>query len=135
MANHLFPKGRQKFLEGGVAWLSDTIKVTAVTSAYVQSDAHEFISSVGAGSRVVTSGALTSKTSTNGSADAADVVYAAVPGGSTIVGLVVWKDTGVEATSPVLAWYDTKADTTPISVPTNGGDITVAWAAGGLFTL
>lgn len=135
MANKLYPKGRQKFLEGSVAWLTDTIKVTAVTAGYAQSDAHEFISSVGAGSRVVTSGALTAKTSTNGAGDAADVVYTAVPGGSTIVGLVVWKDTGVEGTSPVLAWYDTKADTTAISVATNGGDITVSWAAAGLFTL
>lgn len=130
MANGLYPKGRQKFLEGAIAWLTDTIKVTAVDSGYTYNAAHDFFDDVGAGARVVTSSALGTKTSTDGVADAADVLYAAVPAGDTITGLVVWKDTGVEATSPLIAFYDTKADTTAINVPTNGGDITVAWSNG-----
>lgn len=133
MANKLYPLGRQRFLEGSIAWLSDTIKVTAVTSAYTQSDAHDFYDDLAG--VVVTSSALAGKTSTTGTADANDVTYTAVAAGSTITGLVVWKDTGVAATSPLIAWYDTKADTTAISVATNGGDITVAWSASGLFTL
>lgn len=135
MANHLYPIGRQKWLEGAIAWLSDTIKVVAVDSSYTQSDAHDFLDDVPGGARVVTSGALTGKTSTNGTADAADVTYSAVAIGSTITGLVVFKSTGSDATSPLLVWYDTKSDTTPISVATNGADITILWAVAGLLTL
>lgn len=126
MANKLYPKGREAFLRGLVAWDADTIKVLAVTAAYAQNDAHDFLDDVAAG-RVVTSAALGSKTYTDGVADAADLTYSLVAAGSTIVGLVIFKDTGVEATSRLLAWIDTKSDGTPISVATNGGDVVVSW--------
>lgn len=130
MANTLYPKGRQKFLEGSIAWLTDTIKVTAVDSGYTYDSAHDFFDDVAGGAQIATSSALASKTSTDGVADAADVTLASVPAGDTITGLIVWKDTGSAATSPLLAFYDTKADTTAISIATNGGDITIAWNAG-----
>lgn len=128
MANHLFPTGRQKFLEGSIAWLSDTIKATLVSATYVQSDAHDFFDDVSG--VIATSSALAGKTSTSGVAGANAWTYAAVAGGSTGTGIVVWKDTGTPATSPLIAWYDTKGDTTPISVVTNGGDIIVTPSTG-----
>jgi hypothetical protein len=48
-----------------------------------------------------------------------------VTSGATAVGVVLYKDTGTPTTSPLLAYYDI-TDT-----PTNGGDITIAWAAVG----
>lgn len=130
MSNRLYPKGRQSFLEGSTAWLTDTIKVTAVDADYVYADAHDFFDDVAAAGIIATSAALTGKTSTDGVADADDVTLTAVPAGDTITGLIVWKDTGVAGTSPLLAFYDTKADTTAISIATNGGDITIAWSSG-----
>lgn len=127
MANKFYPKGREGFANGLVAWGADTIKVVAVTAAYVQNDAHDFLDDVGAGARVVTSGAFTGKTYTDGVLDADDVTYSLVAAGSTIAGLVVFKSTGVESTSRLLLWIDTKQDATPIAVPTNGGDVVVSW--------
>lgn len=130
MANALYPKAREGFLGGDLAWDTDTIKVVAVDNTYTYSSAHDFLNDVGAGARVATSAALSSKTITDGVADAADVTYSALPAGDTITGLIVFQDTGVEATSHLIAFYDTKADTTAISVPTNGGDVVVAWSNG-----
>lgn len=130
MSNQLYPKGREGFLGGDVAFDSDDIRVVLVDSGYSFSTAHDFLDDVGAGARVATSGALTGKSITDGVADAADVTFASLPAGDTITGVIVYQHTGTESTSRLLAWYDTKADTTAISVATNGGDVVVQWSDG-----
>lgn len=128
--NQLYPKGREAFLAGDAAWDSDDFRVIVTDADYVFSTAHDNLDDVAAGGRVATSGALTSKTVTDGVADAADVTFAALAGGSTITGVLVYKHTGTESTSRLIAWYDTKADTTAINVATNGGDVVVQWSNG-----
>lgn len=128
MANAVYPKGREGFAGGDVAWDSDTIKLVAVDSGYVYDGAHDFLADVGAGARVATSAAFTSKSITNGVLDAADVTLSALPAGDTIDAIVVYQDTGSEATSRLLLYFDTKADTTAIAVATNGGDVVVVWS-------
>lgn len=128
MANAVYPKGREGFAGGDVAWDSDTIKLVAVDSGYVYSAAHDFLDDVGAGARVATSSAFSGKTITDGVLDADDVTLAALPAGDTITGIVVFQDTGVEGTSRLLLFFDTKSDTTAISVATNGGDVVVTWS-------
>lgn len=78
------------------------------------------------GARVATSGNLASKTVTNGVADAADVTWSAVSGDPSEL-VVIYKDTGVESTSRLIAYIDTA---TGLPVTPNGGDITVAWDNG-----
>jgi len=127
MANQLYPKGRQKFLEGGIAWLTDTIKAMLVDTAdYTFSTAHEFLSDVPAAAREETSAALASKTSTDGVADAADVTFTAAAG-DPCEAVVIYKDTGVATTSPLIAYIDTA---TGLPVTLNGGDVNVAWDNG-----
>lgn len=128
--NTVYPKGREGFAGGDVAWDTDTIKLVAVDSGYVYSSAHQFLSSVGAAARVATSAAFTSKTITDGVLDAANVTLSALPVGDTITAIIVFQDTGVEGTSRLLFFFDTKADTTPINVPTNGGDVNITWNDG-----
>lgn len=79
-----------------------------------------------AGARIATSSALASKTVTNGVADAADVTWSAVSGDPSEV-VIIYKDTGVESTSRLIAYIDTA---TGLPVTPNGGDITVAWDNG-----
>ena len=126
MANALYGKGREKFLTGDIAWDTDNIKVSLVdTGTYtVVIDTHEFYSDL---SGVVgNSGNLASKTVALGVADAADVTFSSVTG-SSAEALVIWKDTGVAATSPLIAYIDTA---TNLPVTPNGGDVTVAWDSG-----
>ena len=84
MANALFDKARQRFLEGQFNWNTDTIKAVLVdTGTYtVNLSAHEFLSDIGTGARIATSGAFTGKTTTGGAADANDVTFTSVTGAS-----------------------------------------------------
>ncbi len=129
MASQLYPQGKNHLLGKAtqVDLDSDTIKVMlvdAVTTVY--NSAHEFVSDLAGGGIVARSAALASPTLTAGVFDAADKLLTAVSG-STVQALIVYKDTGADATSPLISWMDV----TPYG-PT-GGDITVVWNASGLF--
>lgn len=128
MSNALYDLGRQAFLEGNIDWVSDNIKVTLVdTNDYtVDLATHEFYSSIPLVARISTSSDLTSKSATNGVADAGDVTFSAVTG-DVSEALVIWQDTGTEATSRLIAFIDIA---TGLPVTPNGGDITVQWSNG-----
>jgi hypothetical protein len=128
MANALYDKGREAFLSGTISWSSDNIKVVLVDAAdyTVNLSTHQFLSDVASGGRVATSANLASKTVTAGVADAADVTFSAVTGDQSEA-LVIYKDTGSAATSPLIAYIDTA---TGLPVTPNGADITVTWDNG-----
>jgi len=128
MANTLYDKGRQRFLEGQFNWLTDTIKVYLVsTSAYtVNASTHEFISDISSSARIAGPVTLTAKSTAGGAADAADATFTAVSGGA-IGAIVIYADTGTEATSPLIAYLDTA---TGLPITPNGGDIIVTWDNG-----
>ena len=128
MANALFDRARKRFLEGQFNWLTDTIKAVLVdTGTYtVNLSAHEFLSDIGTGARVATSAAFTGKSTTGGAADANDVTFTSVSGPS-VEAIVLYADTGVDATSPLIAWIDTA---TGLAITPNGGDIIVTWDNG-----
>jgi hypothetical protein len=88
-------------------------------------DTHEFASDVAAASKVATA-TLAGKSSALGVADANDTVFSAVTGDPSEA-LILWKDTGTQSTSPLIAYIDTA---TGLPVTPNGGDITVQWDSG-----
>ena len=133
MANNLYTKYREKVLSADVDWLVDDIKVALVDAAdyTVNIATHDFLDDIPGGAIVATSANLESKTATNGVADAADITFADVSGDISEA-LVVYKDTGVASTSPLIAYIDTA---TGLAVIPNGGDITVVWPAEGIFNI
>jgi len=128
MADALYGLGRQKILEGSIAMLTDDIKVVLVDLAdyTLAIDTHDFLDDIPAGARVATSGNMTSKTSTLGVFDAANETFSAVSG-DVSEALVIYKDSGVASTSPLIAYIDSA---TGLPVTPNGGDITITWDAG-----
>jgi len=128
VSNQLYDKGRQKFLEGNIAILTDAIKIVLVDSADYTADLvnHDFLDDIPAGGRVATSGNLAGKTSTDGVFDATDVTLTAVTGDPSEY-IIGYKDTGVASTSPLLWFIDTA---TGLPVTPNGGDINVIWDNG-----
>ena len=83
MANTLYDKGRQRFAEAALNWPTDTLKQLIVSSAYVPNfSTHEFLSDISSSARVssTTGVTLTSKSTTGGACDAADVTNSAVSG-------------------------------------------------------
>lgn len=135
MANAVYATAKKAFLDADIDCLVDTIKVQLVDADYVFSAAHDFYNDVPAGARIGTAGALASKTTTAGVLDAADQTFTAVTAGDTITGVIIYKDTGTEATSALIAFFDTKADSSAINVATNGGNVTVVWSASGILQI
>lgn len=134
MANALYGLGRAAFLGGTISWSSDNIKALLVSSGYTPNlTTDQFQAIVGGGNTVATSGNFASKTTTLGTADAADLTFSAVSG-SQVIYLVIFKDSGSSATSPLIMLIDTA---TNLPVTPNGGDITVQWDNGTnkIFTL
>jgi len=128
MANALYDLGRQAFLDGSISWSSDNIKVILVDTALytVNLTTDQFLSIIAGGAIVATSSNLSGKTSTFGVADASDVTFTAVSG-ATVEACVIYKDTGVAATSPLIAYIDTA---TGLPVTPGGGDIIIQWSNG-----
>ena len=128
MANALYDKARESFLKGEIDWSSDDIRVILVDTADYTVDLanHDFLDDIAAGARVATSGAFTTKTTTAGVADADDITYSSVTG-DVSEALVIYKHTGTESTSNLIAYIDTA---TGLPVTPNGGDITITWDSG-----
>lgn len=140
MGNALYGKGRNKFARGDINWLAsagDTIRVMLVDQAlYSPSiDANEFFSDIASGARFGNSGGhtradmpqLTLIDPVLGVCDANDVTFSTVPAGSAMEYIVIFKDTGVDGTSPLLALIDT---CTGLPITPNGGDIQIQWDNG-----
>ena len=134
MANAIYGKGRQHFANADISWGSANIKILFASTSYTPTiNTDEFVSDIAGGAIVARSGNLASKTNVLGTVDAADITVTAVSG-SQISYVVIYKDTGTDATSPLILLIDTA---TNLPVTPNGGDITVQWDNGTnkIFTL
>lgn len=128
MSSGLYDSGRQRFLSGSISWGTDTFKVVLIhTASYaVNLATDEFYSSVAYAARVGIGTALTAKTTYAGVADADDVTFTALTG-SSVEAALIYKDSGVEATSPLIAYIDTL---TGIPYTPTGLNLIVTWSSG-----
>ena len=134
MASYWYPVGLKEAWEA-VQDLTDVtkVKVALYTGAY--NAAHGAYDDV-SGSVIDTPKVCTTDPTYTESAgvvkyDAGDPAqWATVAGGSTITGVIVYYDSGVAATSSLIAFLDADPD-----VDTNGGAITAPFAAGGIGTI
>lgn len=122
MANALYNKGKEKLLSAGINMLTDTIKAALVKSAYsVNLATHEFLSDLGA-NVLSTNQTLAGRSVTDGVFDASAMTWPSVTAGDTAAFVVLFKDTGNPATSPLIYYIDT---ITNFPTVTNGSDVTV----------
>lgn len=128
MANTLYDFSRQRFLEAQINWMTDTVKVILVdTGAYTpQTAVHQYLSDIPTSARIAGPVTMAGKATTGGAADANDVTFSAVIGAS-IEAIIIYVDSGTEATSPLIAYIDTA---TGLPITPNGGDIIVTWDNG-----
>lgn len=132
MANAIYPKAKQKFLDALIDMPTDTIKIALIdTGVYTYNSADEFWSSASA-AEVGTSVTLASKTITDGVFDADNVTFTSVTGAS-VEALIIYKDTGSAATSPLIMYIDVAASGLPVTP--NGNNIDVQFNASGIFAL
>lgn len=128
MANALYDKGREGFLDGNIDWDTNDIRAILIDAAdyTVNLATHDNLDDIPAPARVAVSGAFAGKTVTNGVADADDVTFSAVTG-DTVEAIVIYKHTGTESTSRLIAYIDTA---TGLPATPNGNDIIVRWDSG-----
>lgn len=133
MANALYPKWKEALLQASSnSALSGTVKAVLVdTGTYTYNSAHDFYDDIsGAAGTPQTIG---TKTFTNGLFDGDNVTFTAVAAGASLEAIVIFIDTGTPSTSRLVAYIDTGV--TGLPVTPNGGDISVAWNASGIFQL
>lgn len=128
MANGLYDKGREGFLDGSIDWDTDDIRTALYRTSYTPNlGSDQFLSTVTPANLAATmSSGMTGKTVTAGVADADDVTFSAVSG-TTVEGIVIYKWTGSDATSRLIANIDTA---TGIPFVPSGGSVTITWDSG-----
>lgn len=75
-------------------------------------------------------GTITLGTVAAGVFDAADSTFTALTG-DQVESMILFKDTGTEGTSILIAFFDTFSSGMPLTP--NGGNVTVQWNASGIF--
>ena len=126
MANALYPKAKEAFLNGSINMIANTITIALIdTGVYTYSTSHQYRSDI-SNSAVISTTTLTNKTITNGVFDADDALFSSVTG-ANCEALIIFSDSGVQGTSRLIAYIDSA---TGLPILPNGGDITVAFSSG-----
>jgi len=139
MANVIYNSFKKKIMDGSIDLDTDTIKVALVTSSYTPSaDNHDFFDDItnevsgtgySAGGATLANKAVTQdNTDDEGVFDADDVSWAS--SSITARGAVLYKSTGVAATSPLICYFDFTSDRI-----TDGGTFTIQWNSEGILNL
>lgn len=144
MANALYPKWKEQLLQGTAAALLNGSGTTGVyaalidTGVYTYNSSHEFWDAGGASDPVdaligtaVEIGAT--KSYTNGVFDGADVTFPTVSGNTAEAIIIFVKNAGAQTTWRLVAYLDTSI--TGLPVTPNGGNISLAFNASGIFAL
>lgn len=126
MANSLYPKAKEAFLNADIDLAADTIAIALIdTGTYTYSAEHEFRDDVPDGAIIATA-TLANKTTTGGVFDADDATFTSVTG-ANCEALIIFQNTGTQSTSRLIAYIDSA---TGLPILPNGGDITVAFSSG-----
>lgn len=128
MASGLYLKGAAHILglATKVDLVADDLKILFYSAAFTNT--HEFVSDLTGGSIIARSGNLAGKTVTSGVFDSNDITILAVSG-SAFTHVILYKDTGSDATSPLIANFDV-----PSFTP-SGSDVNVVVNASGWFSI
>lgn len=140
MADKLYPKFKAQLMIGAIDLRAVTIRAMLLNGTgagdYTYNDAHEFVSDIPAGARIKSTNPLSAKAVnlTTGAFDSDDPTAEAVPGGGDDVErLVLYIDTGSDATRRLIHYKDSGVTTVPFTP--DGSDIRLIVGAGGWFTL
>jgi len=140
MADVIYNSFKSKIMDGSIDLDTDTIKVALVTSSYTPNqDSHEDYADLtnecsgagytAGGATLANKAVTTDDTDNEGVFDADNVTWSS----STIAsarGAVVYKDSGVDATSWLICYLDLGADYSSVA-----GDFTLTWDAEGIVNL
>lgn len=137
MASKLYSEGRKQFAMGDIKWKAidgDIFKAFLVDEAYSPlSTSHRFISDIPESLRYGNNGSgliadavqLVLHDPEDGICGANNIVFSKVVAGKVIKYLVIFKNTGVDETSPLICFIESAQLTT-----TNGGNLAINFDTG-----
>lgn len=130
--NAWYPLALSAALQGDLD-LNDAVILVALDDTYTYSAAHNFrddlIGELGE------TAPLASKTFTAGVFNAAPTLIAGIGAPDVIVAYALVIDTGVDATSQLVVFFDRAADSTLIQVEGNGADVTITFPTGAIASI
>lgn len=132
MANTPFNIGRRLFVTQGIHWVNDTIKAVLVdTTVYTFDPAHEYLSQIPAGARIITATLANKSVSTVGGCLADPLSLAGVTG-SQAGAVILYKQGAADASSPLVIYLN---DLPGLPFTPTGGAVLVAFnnTATGIF--
>jgi hypothetical protein len=127
MSNVMYGKGLGKFLTKDIDYINDRIMVSLVSLVNYtpQFDVDEFLSDIPANT-IIASEVLTGKaTNSLGVADADDIIFNSVSGLVLIDAVIVWFNTFIVETSPLILFYD---DSSNLPITPNGDNVSISWS-------
>lgn len=131
MADAVYDKFKEQILQAGIDLSTVDVRCALIDATdYTFSQTHEFLSDVPAASREEASGAMTSKTFTNGNFDAANVTFSATAGDACDA-VLFYVHTGVDATARLICYIDSLSGL-PVTL---GGDVTLNFDASGIIKI
>ena len=132
MSNNVYEKARNAFLTGQLDWVTDDMTVALIVDTYTPDEVnHEFLSDLPTDAIVASQIATNRQTDGQGTALADDTVFTAVTG-DTIGGLVIYKDTGTDSSSRLVAFVFNHP---ALPISPNGEDIAIEWDDAGIFQI
>jgi len=138
MANAIYPLWKEALLQNSADSDLDGSGTTGIyvalvdTGTYTYSSSHQYYSSVSS-AVIGTDQELGTKSYTNGAFDSADSTFTSVTGNSVEALVFYRKNSGANTTWRLVAYIDTNVTNLPVTP--NGGNITLAWNASGIFAL
>ena len=129
MADAIYPKALEQMLQGGID-MTGTVKAALVSAGYTYSAGHQYYNAASSYA-VGTPQTLTGKTFSLGIFNADDPTFSALTG-SVVVAIVIYIDTGLDSTSPLVAFI---SQATGLPFTPSGGSATIPWNASGIFQL
>jgi hypothetical protein len=125
MANAVFPKFKAACIRGGANTnlVTGPVKVVLVADGYTYSTAHEFLSDIPGGDQAAISGALAGCAVSDLGAFTSSNGYFTSVTSTEDKALVLIVDTGVPATSRLIAYLDTSVTGLPVTPAGSGYNI------------
>lgn len=122
----IYTAARTAILKADVDFDVDTIKIALAGETFVFDDTHVHLADI-TGLLPATPVIVGVNAVEGGRVLVDDVTFDAVGGTDHVRALVAYHDSGTPATSPLLCAIDGRADTVPLDIVPNGGDLTFSF--------
>ena len=104
--SQIYPLARQLFVNAGLDWATSNVKALLLAAAYTPDFTQGYLSGIPSAFILATSGNIVGKTGANGLLDGNTTSFGVVSSTAKAGYILLYKDTGVPSTSPLILFLD-----------------------------